>query len=327
MQQKALTVVFGTYMNPELIIPTLDGLRDQTFKDFEVYIVDDNSPAASKKIERSKEIILNYSELDIHYIVNGANIGVPHVFRKWINLVKTKYFYITGAGDKLLPNALSLMVNFLETNHQASMVHGIETKPNGKKDAPLFESTGVYNSYIYLRSHLNNFGKFKVYSWSQASAMFRSELFKIWEVPVKSFHFWDFYFHCTYLLYSKKIGYLNEYLTIRHNDSNEDHIKKLPDFISKIERPYQALKFIEEHKTTLISQGHNVYVYLLIIKYKLVYYSFRYNLNFSESLFCFEKVVSHYFLIPVAFILNLLIIPLKYLFSSLKFIKNNFLKK
>lgn len=322
MIKSQITLVTGTFKNPDLIIPTIEGFLNQTYKNFKVFIVDDNSPFDKEIIKKSKSIVESFNDSRLFYIKNDVNIGVPYVYRKWISLVDTKYLYICGAGDILLPSAIELMVSLLEKNPDASMVHGIETKPNGKKDIPLFEKTGLYDAKVYLKSHLNDFGKSKVYNWSQASAVFRTELFNIWNIPVKPFHFWDYYFHCTYLLYSSNIGYVNEYIAIRHNDAKETHIRKLPDFISKVERLYQALEFINEHKTFLISQNHKVYSYSANIKKTLLYYSFRQNLSFSESLFCIEKIINSNFLFVFSLFINLLIItPLGFLFQFFKLLK------
>ncbi|MFT5249097.1 MAG: glycosyltransferase involved in cell wall biosynthesis [bacterium] len=321
-----ITLVLGTYKVPELIKPTLEGFLNQTYKDFIVFVVDDNSPADVEIIQKSKSIVESFNDPRIHYIKNDVNIGVPHVIRKWINLVNTEYFYICGAGDKLYPNALELMVSFLEKNQKASMVHGLEIKPNGSKDIPLFDNTGSYDAKIYLKSHLNDLGKSKIYSWSQCSAVFRTELFKIWNIPVKPFHFWDYYFHCTYLLHSKEVGFIKELLTIRNNDSEDSCFQKLNDFTGRIERLHQALEFIKENKSILIARNHKVYNYTVIIKSTLLYYSFRQNLSFSESLFCLEKIFSSNLLFPVVFILNIFIIPLKIIFLFLKFIKRSILK-
>ena len=39
-----LSLAVGTYKNPDLIIRTLKGLLMQSFKDFKIYVFDDNDP-------------------------------------------------------------------------------------------------------------------------------------------------------------------------------------------------------------------------------------------------------------------------------------------
>lgn len=310
MSKPKLSILCGTYKNPELLIPTFDGIRKQTYKDFVMYLIDDNQPDEKDIIARTKEIVKEYRDLNIKYIKNDVNIGVPHVYRKWINLVDTEYFFLCGAGDQLLPHALENLVTFLKKNPNSSMVHGLEFKPKMRKDKPLFINSGEYDSFLYLKSHLNGFSKNK-YGWSQASAVFRTELFKTWNIPVKPFHFWDHYFHCSYLLNSKKIGYINDYLAIRHKDLNEPQLRRISDFLNKIERHSQSLNFISEHTTRLISKKHNVYKYVLNTKAKMFISILKNNVSNIESLYCLEKIFNSNVLFPLYFILNILLIPIR----------------
>ena len=260
-----ISIVFGTYKDPELIIPTLEGLRSQIFKDFVVYVVDDNDPDEMKLVERAKEIISGYSELDIHYIKNDINIGVPHVYRKWINLVNTEYFYICGAGDRLLPHSIEKMTNFLDQNLVVSFVHGLEKfKINDKHTYEIEHpkrETGLYSPFKYLKFHL--IGGEENFGWSQASAMYRTEIFKIKNIPITNYHFWDHYFHCAYLLHSYKIGFLNDYLAIRHVDSSLNIWARQNTFTNRMERRIQTSKFIDEFEVLLIQKKYPINWYRL----------------------------------------------------------------
>jgi len=260
-----ISIVFGTYKDPELIIPTLEGLRSQIFKDFVVYVVDDNDPDEMKLVERAKEIISGYSELDIHYIKNDINIGVPHVYRKWIDLVDSKYFYICGAGDVLLPKSLHSMINFLTSHDTASMVHGLEHFERSDKTTYEIKhpprETGEYSIVKYLKFHL--LGGKENLGWSQASAMYRTEFFKIKDIPITNYHFWDHYFHCVYLLHSDKIGFLNDYLAIRHVDSNLDVWAQQNTFTNRLARRVQTSKFIDEFEVLLIQKKYPINWYRL----------------------------------------------------------------
>lgn len=257
-----VTLLVGTYKESELLIPTIEGFLSQTYKDFRVFVVDDNSPSDKEVIERSKSIVEAFNDSRLHYVLNDVNIGVPHVYRKWISLVNTEYFYICGAGDKLTKNALELMVNFLEEHPQTSMVHGLETKGNGVKDKSLFSESGSVDPKLYLEYHL--IGGHKTYSWSQAAAMFRTEFWKIKNIPVTNYHYWDHYFHCTYLLHSDKVGYLNNYLAVRHVDPNLTTWARNKPFINRLERMIQTSKFIDEYETYLIRKGYPANKYRLI---------------------------------------------------------------
>lgn len=313
-----VTLVFGSYGNPELIKKTLYSFSLQTYKDFKAYIVDDNPSDDQSTIQKTREIVSSFEDPRFIYLKNDSNLGVPHVFRKWISLVQSEYFYICGAGDALVPDALEMMITFLDRNPKAAFVHGREIKPNGKEDLELFDNTGLKDAKLYLKYHLTAFTGSKVYSWSQCSAVFRTEQFRFWDLPIKSYHYWDFYFHCSILLLSKQCGYINSILNIR-NDNSEG--VTLSPFVSKIERLVQSLKFIDDNEMKLIHQGHSVLSYKIITKISLFYSAFRYKLSFRESCFCLNLIFRNSLLNPLAFTLTLLFHPVKYIVEFFVLIK------
>ena len=257
-----LTILLGTYKKPDHIGKTIKSILSQSFKDFELIIFDDNHAEDQIIIDKTFAVIESFNDKRIKYIKNEGNIGVPHVFRKWVLHANLEYFMIFCDGDILMLGALDKMVSYLDENPRSSMVHGLEINGYGRKQTPLSESTKSINSAIYLNSHL--FGSGKLYSWSQPTAMFRTELWKAWNIPVVHDHYWDFYFHSVYLLYSKEIGYLNEYVCTRESDpiSYEDHVAN-NYFSQRIERLYQGIKFIDFYEFYMISKGYNVNNYRL----------------------------------------------------------------
>ena len=125
-------------------------------------------------VNETYDKIMMLKDERIIYVKNDFNIGVPFVYKKWINSLNSKYFMIIGEGDVLFPNSIEKMIDFLELNPSSSMVHGLEIKNNNFKEPSIFSDSGEKPPYLYLHYHLMN-DKGKVYSWSQASAMFRKE--------------------------------------------------------------------------------------------------------------------------------------------------------
>ena len=195
-----LTILLGTFKKPDHIGMTIKSILSQSFKDFELIIFDDNHAEDQIVIDKTFAVIESFNDKRIKYIKNEGNIGVPHVFRKWVLHANLEYFMIFCDGDVLLPGALHKMVNYLDKNPGSSMVHGLQTDGQGVKQSPLSKSTRSFNSSIYLKSHLVGNGS-KLYGWSQLTAMFRTELWKAWDIPVVHDHFWDFYFHMDLLIY------------------------------------------------------------------------------------------------------------------------------
>jgi glycosyltransferase involved in cell wall biosynthesis len=254
-----LTLIIGTFNNDYAKIKdSIDGIIIQSFKSFKLIVVDDNHKKDQNISNNIKKYILGLGDSRIKYIKNTTNIGVPFVYRKWLDLVESEYFMILAEGDCLLEDALQKMVSFLDYNENADFVHGLEIKENGDLSKPLFESSGLISTKVYLDSKFLG-GPF---GWSQASAMYRTEIFKVKNIKIVHDWYWDFYFHCTLLVYSEKIGYINEYLAKRGNDGiSYEEAKRINYFRINTERIYLGLKFLDEFEFYLINKGYPVNYY------------------------------------------------------------------
>jgi len=272
MKEK-VTIVIGTFnQNREKLKKTIEGFLSQDFRNFKIFIVDDNHPTSKSIIKDIQDYLASLNDSRINYIKNEVNIGVPDVFRKWINLIDTSYFMIYGEGDYLLDGALKKMVIFLDNHSSIPAVHGLEIDENGGEGESLFEETGLISSNIYLDSKFLN-GNL---GWSQASAMYRTEFFKIKNIKIIHDWYWDFYFHCSLLLFSDKIGYINEHLASRGFDG-VDYAESLKKNYFRVhtERIYLALSFIEEHEFYMINRGLNVQNYKFNLAKRLLATAFR----------------------------------------------------
>lgn len=82
----------------------LDSILSQTFKDFELIIVNDCSP------DQIVSIINEYNDPRISYYENGSNIGAENVIDNWnkcLSFAKGEFFILMGDDDKLAPDYLS----------------------------------------------------------------------------------------------------------------------------------------------------------------------------------------------------------------------------
>ena len=306
-----ITVVVGTYKKPKSLGKTIKSLLLQSYTNFHIIIIDDNHPDELDIVRDTYQIVKQFPGERIRYIKNNFNIGVPFVFKKWIDLVKTKYFLILGDGDCLHPNALDLLVDFLEKHPQSSMVHGLEITGNGNKRQPLFDHTQEVDSKIYLTSHLLLNGRF---GWSQAEALYRTEFFKIKNIPVVHDHYWDFYFHCKYLLFSDKIGYLNEYIAVREYHGHGLMEKKLisNSFLIATERTFQSLKFLKEHETYMLLKDYSVARFKLKIASRLFKQGIL-NKNINQSMFCIGKALGVYVETGFSLLIFIITYPIKFI--------------
>jgi glycosyltransferase involved in cell wall biosynthesis len=106
-----VTVIVPTYNCAQYITEAIESVLNQTYKDFEIIIVDDGS------IDNTKEILSNYiSEKIIRYYFQN-NKGVSSARNKGIGEAKGDLIAFLDADDKWLPERLEKSIEFLEINN------------------------------------------------------------------------------------------------------------------------------------------------------------------------------------------------------------------
>ena len=81
----------------------IDSILAQTYKDFELVIVNDASP------EDLDSIVNQYIDSRIRYYVNEKNCGAINVVDNWnkcLEYAKGEFIICMGDDDKLMPNCL-----------------------------------------------------------------------------------------------------------------------------------------------------------------------------------------------------------------------------
>ena len=93
------SVIIPLYNKEEYILSTLESIKKQTFKDFEIIVIDDGST------DSSYEFASNFETENIT-LLKQENHGVSTARNKGINLAKGKYIALLDADDTWYPNHL-----------------------------------------------------------------------------------------------------------------------------------------------------------------------------------------------------------------------------
>ena len=113
-----LTVVIPVYNAEQYIEETIHSVLTQTYRDFEVVIVNDGST------DRTREIIDEIAQSDERIrIINKPNTGVCETRNKGADEAKANYLCFLDADDIFLPTNLEMKVAFLEQNPDIGLVH------------------------------------------------------------------------------------------------------------------------------------------------------------------------------------------------------------
>ena len=106
---------YGRFLNQ-----SIKSVLDQTYKNWELFVVDDNSDDETTKIMNKYK---NYKD-NIKFIFNSKNIGLQRTANTILSKSLGKYFIRLDADDWLEKNAIELMINILEKKNNLEIVFG-----------------------------------------------------------------------------------------------------------------------------------------------------------------------------------------------------------
>lgn len=287
---KKVTIVTPTFKRSHILGKTVQSILNQTYKNFELIILDDNNSNDTEEIEKTRNVITSFNDPRVAYIKNTTNLGHPNIFNKCLEYISGEYFMLFGDDDELLEDSLEYLVNYLDNNPEASLSHGLDMfkdeDGNIFKAEPLVEKEGLLDAELYLNSILSIKGS---YAPSLSAALFRSEIITVNKIKIFGSYQWDVFFFCQYFLHAKKVGYLNKYMDIRN--ASVHHTGKngssLYLFYIQIENLYLILKFINEYSFALVAKDYNINKFRFII-IKMLFQRFIHFKDKNKAFLCFE---------------------------------------
>lgn len=113
MKDELVSIIIPCFNAERYIINTLESVKNQTYTNYEVIIVNDSST------DNSKEIIEEYIKNDsrFHLLNLESNYGVSFARNTGIENSKGKYIAFLDSDDIWLPMKLSRQINFMKINN------------------------------------------------------------------------------------------------------------------------------------------------------------------------------------------------------------------
>ena len=107
-----ITVIMPVYNGEKFISESIDSVLNQTFTNFRLLILNDNSQDQTSKI--LEEYKKNDSRIDV--ITKSQNVGPANLRNEGITLSKTEYIALLDADDIALPTRFEKQLDFLKNN-------------------------------------------------------------------------------------------------------------------------------------------------------------------------------------------------------------------
>ena len=188
-----ITVLLPVYNSENTIADCLKSILKQSFKDFNIYIYNDNST------DNTINVISSFLyDTRIKLFHSQENNGISYALNFLIEKVKTKYIARIDADDIMMPDRLEKQLNFIERNPQCSFISSKAILINNDnkilgitKGSPYFptQNTFIPNKYI-LKNHIIHptvFGKSSFFKKNPYDENYkRSEDHELWVRTYKS---------------------------------------------------------------------------------------------------------------------------------------------
>lgn len=120
-EQRSLTlprvsVVMGSYNGERFLRPAIESILNQTFRDFELIVIDDCST------DNSPRILREFTDERIRIIRNGRNLGIAETMNKGIAAARGEYIALQDHDDLSRPTRFECQVAFLDGHPEVGMV-------------------------------------------------------------------------------------------------------------------------------------------------------------------------------------------------------------
>lgn len=138
-----VSVIIPTYNRSEFIKKSVDSVIEQTFKDFELIIIDDGSK------DKTSEIISGYKNKVIYFY--QENKGPAAARNKGIALSKGLYIAFLDSDDTWDKNKLQIQIRQMENNPEFPISHTQEIWYRNGKILNQKNIHKKYNGYIFER--------------------------------------------------------------------------------------------------------------------------------------------------------------------------------
>lgn len=108
-QNPLVSIVLPTYKRAHLLPDAIRNILDQAYTNFELIIVDDNSP------DNTQEVVASFTDPRLRYVRNEPNLKLPRALNRGFSLAQGEFVTWTSDDNLFAPTAIQRMVDELNT--------------------------------------------------------------------------------------------------------------------------------------------------------------------------------------------------------------------
>lgn len=106
-----VSIVLPTYKRARLLPLAINSVIAQTYPNWELIVVDDNSP------DNTSDVVASFTDARIRYVKNNPNLKLPRALNRGFSLAKGEYLTWTSDDNLYSNTAIEKMVSRLETGN------------------------------------------------------------------------------------------------------------------------------------------------------------------------------------------------------------------
>ncbi len=122
MKDLLLSIHTATYNRAHTLPAVYESLKQQTCFDFEWFVTDNGSTDGTDELFKKWIKENNKFKINYHFIKER---GVPRALNYGVNHVSGKYFFILDSDDKLLPNAVEIILGSIQEVDKIDDIVGV----------------------------------------------------------------------------------------------------------------------------------------------------------------------------------------------------------
>ena len=149
---KAVSIIIPAYNMAHYICEAIDSVLLQTYRDYEIIVVDDGSK------DNTREVLRKYTEKIVY--VYQENTGINPARMRGLKEAKGKYIALIDADDKWLPDKLQEQVEFMEGFQEIDLVFSDFYNFN---EMGTFEQTFLTNNKPFMKLLTNSISGKPIY--------------------------------------------------------------------------------------------------------------------------------------------------------------------
>ena len=252
-----VTVIIPTYKRAKYIERAIESVLNQTYKDYEIIVVDDNDENSEDR-KNMEKIMQKYQKLDnFIYAKHKKNMNGAAARNTGIKLAKGEYITFLDDDDFFLKNRLEILVKEMEENIEYDAIYSSCVFIKGKEIIGYIEAEKNGNLEEEILMQKSFFG-------TGSNMFFRKEAMnEVGEFDKSFIRHQDFEYMVRFFEKNKKILAVNKVLVIKSNDDiiNRPNLEKAIQLREKYLKRFA--KNIEKYdKNTIFAKN---YTDLLII--------------------------------------------------------------